>query len=175
MTKQQADGAPPIDAADTYLAGLAERMGADGCHLTTTTWREFRVVVGSRSDRRARWFGTKAELFVLAAAVPGIDQAALAEFTRWSMDRVKGIRSGLPGARNAALVLPALISGGVQPSATKWATADARLLGTSVLGRPITVETPAPGGARVAMYRGRVRWGGMFTGHVLEKASLYFP
>ncbi|MCU7826880.1 hypothetical protein [Kitasatospora sp. DSM 101779] len=175
MTQQQANGASPVDAASTYLEGLGERLRADGCQVTAATWRDHGVVVGGRSDRKVRWFGTKTELFVLAAAVPEIDSASLAEFTEWAMDRAKNIRSGLPGARNAAMVLPALVSSTVHPSAAQWAAADARLLGTSLIGRPVTVETAAPGTARVAMYRGGVVWGGMFTGHVLEKAALYFP
>ncbi|MFD0261252.1 hypothetical protein ACFXKJ_28220 [Kitasatospora indigofera] len=175
MTQQQTNGASPADAAGTYLEALGERLAADGCQVTTTTWRDRHVVVGSRSDRKARWFGTKSELFVLAAAVPETDTALLAEFTGWAMERSKSVRGGLPGARNAAMVLPALVSGSVQPSAAQWAAADARLLGTSLIGRPITVEATAPGSARVTMYRGGVAWGGMFTGHVLQKAALYFP
>ncbi|WP_407914980.1 hypothetical protein [Kitasatospora sp. NE20-6] len=175
MTQEQANGASPVDAAGTYLEELGERLAADGCRVTAATWRDHRVVFGGRSDRKARWFGTKTEIFVLAAAVPEIDTALLAEFTGWAMERARSIRSGLPGARNAATVLPALVSGSVQPSATQWAAADARLMGTTLLGRPITVETAVPGTARVTMYRGGVAWGGMFTGHVLEKASLYFP
>ncbi|MFF1870169.1 hypothetical protein [Streptomyces sp. CB03911] len=175
MTQQQENGASPVDAAGRYLEGLGERLRADGCHLSATTWRDHHVVVGTRSDRKARWFGTKTELFVLAAAVPEVDATSLREFTGWAMDRSKGIRSGLPGARNAATVLPALVSSSVDPSAAQWAVADARLLGTTLLGRPITVETPAAGTARISMYRGGVAWGGMFTGHVLQKAALYFP
>ncbi|MCX5208510.1 hypothetical protein OG689_04235 [Kitasatospora sp. NBC_00240] len=175
MTQQQTNGSSPIDAAGRYLEGLGERLRVDGCHVSTAGWRGRPVVVGSRSDRKARWFGTKTELFVLAAAVPEIDAASLRDFTGWAMDFAKSIRSGLPGARNAATVLPALVSGSVQPSAAQWAAADARLLGTTLLGRPITVETVPPGAARTIMYRGGVAWGGMFTGHVLEKASLYFP
>ncbi|MGW8326405.1 hypothetical protein ACWGLE_00700 [Streptomyces sp. NPDC055897] len=85
------------------------------------------------------------------------------------MSYARSCRGGLPGARNAMMVLPALISGGVQASAR-----DARVLETSVVGRPLIVEA-ASGVSRVTMYRGGVVWGGMFTGHVLEKASLYFP
>ncbi|MFC9331970.1 hypothetical protein [Kitasatospora sp. NPDC057015] len=175
MTQHQANGESPVDAAGTYLLGLGERLAADGCQVTVGTWRDHRVVFGRRSDRKARWFGTKTELFVLAAAVPEVDGPLLAEFTGWAMDRAKSIRSGLPGARNAAMVLPALVSGSVQPSATQWAAADARLLGTSLIGRPITVETATPGIARITIYRGQVAWGGLFTGHVLGKAALYFP
>ncbi|MFH8610082.1 hypothetical protein ACH4D5_21640 [Streptomyces sp. NPDC018029] len=174
MTQQRTDGAPPADAADSYVEALRERLAADGCGVTATTWREHPVAVGSRSDRKARWFGTKVELFVLAAAVPEVDDASLAEFTGWALSYAQSLRSGLPGARNAMMVLPALVSGGVQPSAREWAARDARILGTSVVGRPLTVET-APGATRVTMYRGGVAWGGMFTRHVLEKASLYFP
>ncbi|GAX58680.1 hypothetical protein SO3561_10255 [Streptomyces olivochromogenes] len=76
--------------------------------MTATTCRDYRVVIGSRSDRRVRWFGTKVELFVLAAAVPEVDNASMAEFTGWAMDYVKSLRSGLPGARNATMILPAL-------------------------------------------------------------------
>lgn len=171
MTQQRTDGA---SAADACLETLRERLTADGCEVTTGTWGEHRVVIGRRSDRRARWFGTKVELFVLAAALPGVDQAAMARFTEWAMERASGLRGGLPGARNALMVLPALVSGSVQPDARDWAAADARILGTSVVGRPLTVETSASGVTRVTMYRGRVVWGGMFTRHVLDKASLYF-
>lgn len=90
------------------------------------------------------------------------------------MSYARSCRGGLPGARNAMMVLPALISGGVQASAREWAARDAQVLETSVIGRPLTVEA-ASGVSRVTMYRGGVVWGGMFTGHVLEKASLYFP
>ncbi|WP_033822701.1 hypothetical protein [Kitasatospora sp. MBT63] len=175
MTEQQIDGESSARAAATYLAGLGERLRGDGCVVTSTTWGDHHVVIGSRSDRRIQWFGTKVELFVLAAAVPAVDQAVLAEYTGWAMDYTKHLRSGLPGARNAAMILPALVSGSVQRSATDWAAKDARSLGTTLVGRPVTVQTAPAGAGRVTMYRGRVAWGGMFTGHVLEKASLYFP
>ncbi|MFF7601641.1 hypothetical protein [Streptomyces mirabilis] len=68
-----------------------------------------------------RWFGTKVELFVLVAAVPEVDGASMAEFTGWAMDYVKSLRNGLPGARNATMILPALAGGSVQPSARNWA------------------------------------------------------
>ncbi|MFD0526434.1 hypothetical protein ACFQ1I_02840 [Kitasatospora arboriphila] len=134
MTEQRTNGASPVDAASTYLAQLGERLRADGTQVTAAGWCDHSVVVGSRGDRKLQWFGTKTELFVLAAVVPEIDSTALVEFTGWAMDRAKHIRSGLPGARNAATVLPTLISSKVQPSAAQWAAADARLLGTTLIG-----------------------------------------
>jgi hypothetical protein len=175
MTQHQSDPAPATGAADSYLAGLRERLAADGSVVTGTTWRDRPVLIGSRSDRKARWFGTKSELFVLAAAVPEVDQALLTEYTRWALDYAKDLRSGLSGARNAAMVLPALVTANARPAARSWATQDARVLGTSVIGRPVTVETSGTGVTRVTLYRGRSMYGGMFTGHVLEKAALYFP
>ncbi|MDX3761709.1 hypothetical protein [Streptomyces sp. AK02-04a] len=88
-------------------------------------------------------FGTEMELFVLAAAVPEVDDASMAEFTEWAMDHVKSLRSGLPGARNAAMILPAPAGGSVQPAARNWAAKDARILGRSLIGRPVTVESSA--------------------------------
>ncbi|MCX4761474.1 hypothetical protein OG562_10875 [Streptomyces sp. NBC_01275] len=175
MTQQRTDGAPSAEAADAYLEALRERLTADGTRVTATSWRDRPVVIGSRSDRKVRWFGTKTELFVFAAAVPEVDNASLADFTGWALSYAKNLRSGLPGARNAVMVLPALVSGSVQHSARDWAAKDARILGTSLIGRPLTVETSASGVTRVTMYRGGVAWGGMFTRHVLEKAALYFP
>ncbi|MFF7928855.1 hypothetical protein ACFZDP_48790 [Streptomyces mirabilis] len=67
----------------------------------------------------------------------------MAEFTKWAMDHVKSLRSGLPGARNATMILPALASGSIEPSARDWAAKDARILGTSLIGRSVTVETSA--------------------------------
>ncbi|MEU3693039.1 hypothetical protein [Streptomyces narbonensis] len=165
---------PTADGAAAYLEALHGRLTADGCTVTSPPWDGRRVVSGSRADRKVRWFGTKAELFVLAAAVPEIDVATLGEFTAWAMRYAKGLRGGIPGARNAALVLPALVSTRVRPEAAQWAAQDARILDTTLISRPLTIET-APDATRTTMYRGRVVWGGMFTGHVLEKASLYFP
>ncbi|MET7451891.1 hypothetical protein ABZT03_08360 [Streptomyces sp. NPDC005574] len=174
MTQRRTDEAPPAGPADSYLESLRERLAADGCLVTAGTWNDCRVVIGSRSDRRARWFGTKVELFVLAAAVPAVDEVTLAAFTAWAMNYAKSIRSGVSGARNAAMVLPALISTDVRPSARTWAAKDARLLGVTVIGRPITVETSASKVTRVTMYQGKPLYGGLFTRHVLDKASLYF-
>ncbi|MEI5101859.1 hypothetical protein RB200_29280 [Streptomyces sp. PmtG] len=175
MTQQRRDGAAPADAATAYLTAFHDRLAADGCEVTAASWRGHRVVVGSRSDRKARWFGTKVEVFALAAAVPDVDHLGIAAFTGWALDRAKDLRSGLPGARNAAMVLPALVSESVQPSASDWAGQDARLLGATVIGRPVTVETPVRGAARVTLYRGGTVYGGMFTRHVLEKAAAYYP
>ncbi|MGI5484942.1 hypothetical protein [Streptomyces lavendofoliae] len=165
---------PTADPAGTYLAALRERLTADGCTVTSPRWHGQRVVTGARADRKARWFGTKAELFVFATTVPVVDVAALEEFTAWAMHYAKSLRGGIPGARNAALVLPALVSARVQPEAAQWAAQDARILDTTLISRPITVEA-APHAVRTTMYRGRTVWGGMFTAHVLEKAGLYFP
>ncbi|MER6368886.1 hypothetical protein ACFWBS_29415 [Streptomyces mirabilis] len=83
------------------------------------------------------------EPFVLAAAVPEVDDASMAESTGWAIDHVKSFRSGLPGARNATMILPALAGGSIEPSARDWAAKDARILGTSLIGRSVTVETSA--------------------------------
>lgn len=165
---------PTADAAAAYLEALHGRLTADGCTVTSSPWDDRRVVAGSRADRKVRWFGTKVELFVFAAAVPEVDVATLGEFTAWAMRCAKGLRSGMSGARNAAMVLPALVSTRVRPEAARWAAQDARILGTTLISRPLTIET-APAATRTTMYRGRVVVGGLFTGHVLEKASLYFP
>ncbi|URM91118.1 hypothetical protein LUW75_15295 [Streptomyces sp. MRC013] len=165
---------PAADAADTYLTALHARLTDDGCAVTSPRWNDRRVVAGHRADRRVRWFGTKAELFVFASAVPEVDVAVLGEFTAWATHYAKSLRGGVPGARNAALVLPALVSARVRPEAARWAASDARILDMSLVARPLTVET-APGAVRTSIYRGGVAWGGMFTGHVLEKAALYFP
>ncbi|MFE0737291.1 hypothetical protein [Streptomyces sp. NPDC058855] len=165
---------PVPDAAAAYLAALEERLTADGCTVTRPRWSGLTVVSGSRADRKVRWFGTKAELFVFVTAVPEVDVATLSEFTAWAMGYAKSLRGGIPGARNAALVLPGLVSTRVHPEAERWAAQDARILDATLVGRPLTVET-APNAVRTTMYRGRVVWGGMFTGHVLEKAALYFP
>ncbi|MFI1979138.1 hypothetical protein [Streptomyces wedmorensis] len=162
------------DATATYLTALHERLTADGCAVTSPDWNDSRVVAAGRADRKVRWFGTKVELFVFAAAVPEIDVATLGEFTAWAMRYAKSLRGGIPGARNAAFVLPALVSARVRPEAAQWAAHDARILDTTLISRPLTVEV-APATVRTTMYRGRVVWGGMFTGHVLEKAALYFP
>ncbi|MFF2189129.1 hypothetical protein [Streptomyces sp. NPDC058155] len=175
MTQQRTDGTPSAEPATAYLEALRGRLTADGCRVTATTWDDHQVVIGSRSDRKARWFGTKVQLFVLAAAVPQADDAVLADFTGWAMEYAGDLRGGLPGARNALMVLPTLISADVRPSATEWAARDARILGTTVIARPVVVQTPTPGAGRATMYRGGVVWGGMFTTHVLEKASLYYP
>ncbi|MEH0509692.1 hypothetical protein QA942_29690 [Streptomyces sp. B21-106] len=174
MTQQRTDGARPADPAGAYLEALRGRLASDGCEVTASVWRDCPVVIGTRSDRKARWFGTKVELFVFAAAAPAVDEASMAQFTGWAMDYAKSIRSGLAGARNAAMVLPAMVSGAVQPAARTWVAADARILGTSVIGRPLTVETAGSGVSRVTMYRGRVMYGGMFSRHVLDKAAVYF-
>ncbi|MFE2009875.1 hypothetical protein [Streptomyces sp. NPDC059491] len=162
------------DAATAYLTALQGRLTADGCTVTSPEWNGHRVVIGSRADRKARWFGTKVEVFVFATSVPDVDARTLAEFTTWAMRYAKSLRGGIPGARNAAFVLPALVSARVRPEASQWAAQDARILDTTLISRPITVET-APNAVRTTMYRGRVVWGGMFTKHVLEKAALYFP
>lgn len=165
---------PTADAAATYLTALHERLTADACTVTLPHWNDHRVVTGYRADRKVRWFGTKAELFVFAAAVPEIDAPTLSEFSTWAMRYAKSLRGGIPGARNAALVLPALVSARVRPEAARWAAQDGRVLDATLISRPLTVET-APDTVRTTMYRGRTAWGGMFTSHVLEKAALYFP
>ncbi|MCX5399087.1 hypothetical protein [Streptomyces sp. NBC_00102] len=165
---------PTADAAAAYLAALHERLTADGCKVTPSHWNDHPSLTGFRADRKARWFGTKVELFVFAAAVPEIDVATLHEFTIWAMRYAKSVRGGIPGARNVAQVLPALVSTRVQPEAAQWAAQDARLLDTSLMSRPLTVEA-GPGAVRTTLYRGGTAWGGMFTRHTLEKAALYFP
>jgi hypothetical protein len=68
---------PTADAA-AYLTALQERLTGDGCTVTSLHWKDQPVVIGRRADRKVRWFGTKTELFVFAAAVPEIDLATLA-------------------------------------------------------------------------------------------------
>ncbi|WP_406486180.1 hypothetical protein [Streptomyces phaeochromogenes] len=174
MTEQRTNAAPSADPATAYLEALRGRLTADGCALASETWAGHQVVVGRRSDRKARWFGTKCQLFVCGAVVPRVDEAAIAEFTGWALTYAKRRRGGVPGARNAPMALPALISTDVHPSAAHWAAADGRVLDATVVARPVTVET-TPEVVRTVMYRGGIMWGGMFTSHVLEKAALYFP
>lgn len=42
MTQQRSDGAPSADAANAYLEALRERLAADGCGMTATTWPDYR-------------------------------------------------------------------------------------------------------------------------------------
>jgi len=88
--------------------------------------------------------------------VPEVDQALLTRFTGWALDYAKNCGADWPAART-------------------WAAKDARVPATSLTGRPVTVETTGSGVTRVTMHRGRSMYGGMFTGHVLEKAALHFP
>ncbi|WEH40190.1 hypothetical protein OG233_12245 [Streptomyces sp. NBC_01218] len=165
---------PTADAAAAYLTALHQRLTTDGCTVRTSDWKNHPSLTGYRADRKARWFGTRVELFVFAAAVPEVDVALLNDFTTWAMQYAKSVRGGMPGARNVAQVLPALVSSRVQPDAARWAAQDARLLGTTLISRPHTVEI-TPGAPRTTAYRGGTAWGGMFTRHTLEKAALYFP
>ncbi|WP_328498646.1 hypothetical protein OHS59_42330 [Streptomyces sp. NBC_00414] len=91
------------------------------------------------------------------------------------MTHAKSLRGGLPGARNAVMVLPALVSGNVQPSVARWAAEDAQMPGTSLIARPVAVQTSAPGTTRVALYSGGVVWGGMFPRHDLERRCCTTP
>ncbi|MFD6528994.1 hypothetical protein [Streptomyces sp. NPDC060184] len=165
---------PTADTATTYLAALQRRLTADGCTVRSSDWNGHPSLTAYRADRKARWFGTRVELFVFAAAVPEIDVAILNEFTGWAMSYAKGARGGIPGARNVAQVLPALVSARVRPEAAQWAARDARLLGTTLISRPLTVEA-APGVSRTTAYRGGTGYGGLFTRHTLDKLALYFP
>ncbi|MEU9730565.1 hypothetical protein [Streptomyces sp. NPDC048002] len=137
-------------------------------------WDGLPVLVGSRADRKAGWFGTRTKLFVHAAAVPSVDAELLARFTAHALAHAKSLRGGIPGARNVVTALPALISTDVHPSAVRFAARDAQMLDTSVVGRPVVVQV-GPGVRRTTLYRGQVPWGGLFTRHVLRKADLYFP
>ncbi|MEV7284257.1 hypothetical protein AB0O01_06760 [Streptomyces sp. NPDC093252] len=163
-----------LGPAAGYLAGLRDRLAADGCEVTSMRWHGHEVVVGMRTDRKARWLGSRAQLFVHAAAVPSVDDVALAEFTGWAMTAARSRIRGRLLNRSAGLVLPALISEDVRPSAVTWATADIRTLGFTMTGRPVTVTVTADG-PRTDMFRDWVKWAGSFTGHVLKKAALYFP
>ncbi|MFE2041797.1 hypothetical protein ACFXAZ_12865 [Streptomyces sp. NPDC059477] len=123
MTSQQSPAA-------SYLAALRERLEADGCVVSSTRWYGHEVLVGSRSDRKARWLGTKAQLFIYAAAVPSVAEATLSEFTGWAMTGARSRLGRIPIIRNAGLVLPALISADVQPGAAGWGAGAGRVLGT---------------------------------------------
>ncbi|MEU6772414.1 hypothetical protein [Streptomyces sp. NPDC046759] len=115
------------------------------------------------------------ELFVLAAGVPEVGKDSMVEFTRWALGCVQGLQGELPGARNAAMALPVLVSGNVQPAAREWVTQDARVVGMSVAGWSVAAQTSASWATQVTMYRGRVAYGGMFKRHVRDKASLHLP
>lgn len=70
------------DRAAEYLTALQERLTRDGCTVISPHWKGRPVVIGRRADRKARWFGTKTEVFVFPTAVPEIDLATLAGLHR---------------------------------------------------------------------------------------------
>ncbi|MET8831488.1 hypothetical protein ABZX40_37335 [Streptomyces sp. NPDC004610] len=165
---------PQQTSAPAYLAALRARLEADHCAVSSTHWHGHEVVVGERTDRKARWLGSGARIFVHAAAVPVVDEAALAEFSDWAMAAAGHRISGISVAFDAGLVLPALISADVRPAAAQWAAREHRVRGMTVVGRPIAVAVTEHG-PRTAMFRGRGVAKAMFAGHVRDKAALYFP
>lgn len=130
-------------------------------------------MVGRRSDKKARWFGTRVHMFTIAAAIPNVDVATLAGFTGWAMNYAKQHKGGgLPVSYgNVITVFPVLVGGAVHPAAKDWAREDLRLMELAVASRPVVVDT---GAAEVALYRGKPLHGRMFVNHTLEKADLYF-
>lgn len=158
---------------DAYLAALGDRLAADGCETNWAEWEGTRVLVGRRSDKKARWFGTRVHLFTVAAAVPEIDAAILSDFTGWAMHYAKQHKgAGLPGSYgNVITVFPVLVGGTVHAAAKDWAQGRMRCLELAVASRPVVVDT---GAAEVTLYRGKPLHGRMFVKHTLEKAHLYF-
>jgi hypothetical protein len=157
-----------------YLSALGDRLTADGCETDWAEWEETQVLVGRRSDKKVRWFGTRVHLFTVAASVPEVSAAVLSDFTGWALHYAKQNKgAGLPVSYgNVLTVFPVLVGGTVQTAAKDWARENMRLMELAVAGRPVVVDT---GAGDVTFYRGKPLHGRMFVKHTLEKADLYFP
>jgi hypothetical protein len=155
------------------MAALADRLTADGCETNWAEWEGTRVLVGRRSDKKARWLGTRVHLFTVAAEMPSVSAQNLYDFTGWAMHYAKRHKgSRLPvGYGNVITVFPVIIGASVHPAAKDWAREDMRLSEMAVAARPVVVDTRA---AEVTLYRGKPMHGRMFVKHILEKADLYF-
>lgn len=164
---------PQPDAPGAYLTALAERLRADGCRTDRADWQGRPVLVGTRSDKKVRWFGTRVHLLTVAAELPDVGARELADFTAWAMGYAKQNKGGtLPvGYGSVISVFPVLVGGTVRPEAKAWARQDVRLLELAVAARPVAVDT---GAGEVALYRGKPMHGRVFVKHVLAKADLYF-
>lgn len=154
-----------------YLNGLAERLAADGCTVSTQRWGQHDVVIGYRSDFRWTWMATKLHLFTVAAPAAVVTRADIGAFTMSVWDQMIARQGALRGLQTGVAVLPALVGTQVTPDAAGWAAAEQRQRFAS-FARPVTVDTSAHA---ISAFTGRVTLGGVYNSHLIGKLQTYFP
>ncbi|MBB1244916.1 levansucrase [Streptomyces durbertensis] len=156
--------------AQTYLAGVAERLAGDGCSVGWDNWAGAPVLVGRRADFRLRWAATRLHLFTIAAEVPEITVPVIDSFTRQAMRYAKDHKGGLPvGLQTGVAVFPVLVSDRVDPAAMWWAMERQRME-FACMARPAVVDTAR---RAVGYYRGKPVVGRFYAHHQITKGDRY--
>lgn len=154
-----------------YLDGLAGRLAADGCAVSTERWGAHDVLIGHRSDFRMAWLATNLHLFTVAAPAGAISRADIEDFTDVAWQHMLARKGQLRGLQTGVAVLPTLVGTQVAPDAAAWAGAEQRLR-FATFARPVVVDTTA---RTIAAFTGRVTLGGIYNSHLIAKLHTYFP
>jgi hypothetical protein len=144
----------------------------DGCTLEKVDWSGTAVLLGWRSDFRFRWLATKLHLFVVIAERAEVTESAIESFTDDSLSLAQRLKPGLPvGLQTGIAVLAALVTERSTDAAHRWAVKKQRVrFGCSA--RPVIVDLSQ---RQTFFYAGTPLVGALYSGHLREKVSRYFP
>ena len=159
------------DSAAAYLAGLEERLGADGCTIEHTALGGVPALVARRSDFRLRWFATRLHLYTIAIVQQTVDPYTLFHFSNDATRYARQHKPGLPiGLQTGVAVFPVVVCAQPAPEAGQAAAARQRVE-FSCMTRPVVVDA-ATGHAE--WFQGKVYLGRAYAGHLVQRGRRYF-
>jgi hypothetical protein len=153
---------------DEYVAGMGERMAADGCEVFQDRIGNHGMLVGQRKDFLPAAL-SRLHLITAALVLPAVSGADVVQFASDVSQYAKQRTGAMLGLQSGIGAFSVIVSGHVGPDAIEAALAKPRLQ-FAVRVQSVVVDT----GAGVAhTFTGRQVVGYAFNGHLRRKRELY--
>jgi len=160
-----------MTAPDAYVAGLKERLAADGCAVSHEKLGSRPVLVGYKAQTRAL---ARMHVFTVAMAAGRVEESDLRTYVDAAVELAGERKGQWRGLQSGVIVLPVLVATGVDESAVALTQKAYRLNlgGFAVLAQPAVVDVTA---GRVWTFRGTRLWGYAFNALIKQKYRSYLP
>ena len=159
---------PDAMQPDAFLAGVAERLRADGAVVDRQLLAGGPVLVGYRTQFRLRWMATKLHLFTVVATADVADAPALERLSHDALEFGIHARGQLRGFQVGVAAIPILAARSVDAGAIAYAH-DVLVRQWSAFAWPCVVDLAT---GRSYFHQGSVLLGGFYAGWMRKQTAL---
>lgn len=154
-----------------YLAGLQERLLADGCTVTQEQLGDRTVLVGYKSKIKAL---SKMHIFTVVDTAGQVTEPILRGFTDAAVKMATDRKGQWRGMQSGVIVLPILVGTGVDAEAVAVTqkSYNLNLGGFAMMAQPAVVDVTA---GQAWTFRGTRLWGYAFNAMIKKTYQRYLP